>query len=75
LLFIIHLFQLIRKETCEEICDALEMSSESDGQAGEDDEVEDGSGSGSSSSGNGDNDKEDGSSEQRTSSPKVDVVE
>jgi hypothetical protein len=54
---------LIRKETSEEIRDALETSSESDGQVGESDEVEDDSRSGSSSSGDGDNDEEDGSSE------------
>jgi hypothetical protein len=65
---------MILKETSEEIREALEMSSESDGRAGEDDEAEDGSRSGSSNSGDGDNDEEIESSEQRNSSSKVDVI-
>jgi hypothetical protein len=71
ILLVIGFLQLLRKETSDEIREALKQSSESDGEAGEEGDVEDSSSSSSSE----DNEGEDSSSEQHTSSPKVVIDE
>jgi hypothetical protein len=69
ILSVIGFLQLTRKEMNDEIRKALELSSESDDQAGEEGDADDGSSSSSSSEDN------DGRTAVRTSSSKVVIDE